>query len=278
MKPESRYQIEERLGRGGMSIVYKALTPETGRVVALKVLSPRDEIFVDLVGEARLRELFLEEAKIMEACRNRHVAEIYEYRGEADPPYIVLEFFPHSLGSLVGDSTRIDITKTLDVDTVFRYLRQVLHGLEHLHRAGVIHRDIKPHNLMITADERIKIIDFGLCTVHGEARMAIPGMQVGSPFYTAPELERNPQEADERSDLFSAGATAYRLLTGRLFNNRDTAVVRPSTFNRGLGDGWDDFLLTSLQTEVKRRHRSAVHMRQHLEEVYEASRKGALSP
>lgn len=269
MRKIGRYLIRERLGRGGMGAVYKALAPITNRVVALKILLPRDDLFVDLVGEDKLREIFIEEARIMGRIDHEHIAKIVDCDGSAEVPFIVLEYFARSLGSLVKDSTRIKISRAISIDMAYHYIHQTLRGLERLHFAGIIHRDIKPHNLMITSDNQIKIIDFGLCKERGEDKMVIPGMQVGSPYYTAPEQERNPQNADERSDLFSVGVIAYRLLTGRLVNHRDQSVPSPSTFNTSLNGDWDELLLKSIKVKTEHRFQSAYEMRLHLDEIYD---------
>lgn len=263
-----KYVIQERLGRGSMGAVYKARTPITGKIVAIKILLPRDNIFVDLVGEDRLWEIFIEEARVMGQINNEHVAKIIACDEDIDVPFIVLEYFPHSLGSLIGDSTRVKTSRVISINMTYQYIRQTLRGLESLHLAGIIHRDIKPHNLMITKDDQVKIIDLGLCRVRGEETMVIPGMQVGSPYYAAPEQQQNPKKADERSDLFSVGVIAYRLLTGRLVNHREKFILPPSTLNTGLNGDWDELLLKSIQTNPRHRYQSAYEMRLHLEEVY----------
>lgn len=268
MRTIGRYLLHERLGRGGMGAVYKALEPITNRVVALKILLPRDDIFVDLVGENRLREIFIEEARIMREIDHEYIAKIIDCDGKADIPYIVLEYCPHSLGALIRDSTRVNISRLLSMDMTYHYIRQTLRGLEILHSVDIIHRDIKPHNLMITNEGRIKMIDFGLCKVRGDDKMIIPGMKVGSPYYTAPEQELNPQKADERSDLFSVGVIAYRLLTGRLVNHRIQPVPPPSMFNPGLNKDWDVFFLKSIQVKAEHRFQSAYEMRQQFEQIY----------
>ncbi len=268
MRKIGKYLIQERLGRGGMGAVYKALAPITDRVVALKILLPRDDIFVDLVGEDKLREIFIEEARVMGKIDHEHVAKIIDCDGSADVPYIVLEYFARSLGSLINDSTRIKFSRAISIDMAYNYIHQTLRGLERLHFAGIIHRDIKPHNLMITNDDQIKIIDFGLCKERGEDKMVIPGMQVGSPYYAAPEQEQDPRMADERSDLFSVGVIAYRLLTGRLVNHRDQSTPSPSTFNTCLNGDWDKILLKSIQVKAEHRFQSAYEMREHLEKIY----------
>lgn len=269
MKQVGRYTIEGRLGRGGMSTVYKASAPVTGRTVALKILQPRDDIFVDLVGEERLKEIFIEEARIMGQISHDHIAKIIDCDEDAGSPFIVLEYFAHSIGSVIGEAYKVETpSRVISVNKAYQYIRQALLGLERLHFAGIIHRDIKPFNLMITSDDRIKIIDFGLSRVRGEEKMAIPGMQVGSPYYAAPEQERNPKNADERSDLFSVGVMAYRMVTGKLINIKEKKIAAPSTFNPELAESWDDFLLRAINAKPDNRFSCAQTMRMKLESVY----------
>lgn len=269
MKKIDRYIITGRLGRGGMSTVYKASAPVTGRTVALKILQPREEIFVDLVGEDRLKEIFLEEAKIMGEISHDHIAKILDCGERADNPYIVLEYFAHSIGSIIGEAYQVEKrSRILSVKKTYEYIRQSLLGLERLHFAGIIHRDIKPFNLMLTPDDRVKIIDFGLSRVRGEEKMAIPGMQVGSPYYAAPEQVKNPKETDERSDLFSLGVLAYRLLTGELLGVKKGKPTLPSVLNNDLNTEWDTFLEKCINPSPEKRFSTAQSMRLALEEVY----------
>lgn len=275
MKTIGRYEIVGRLGRGGMATVYKAMAPVTGRLVALKVLQPRNEIFVDLVGEKRLREIFVEEARVMGSMSHNHVAKVLDCDAEADPPFIVLEYFAQSLGALIGESYRVEApSRVISMARTRQYLAQALQGLERLHFAGIIHRDIKPFNLMITSDDRVKIIDFGLSRVRGEEKMAIPGMQVGSPFYAAPEQERNPKMVDERADLYSLGVMAYRMLTGRLFALDADTRKPPSAVNPTVTSPWDDFVMQALAADPRDRFRDAQDMRQCLE-ILPVSNPGA---
>ena len=269
MKKIGRYLIEGRLGRGGMSTVYKAKAPVTGRTVALKVLFPRDDIFEELVGKERLREIFIEEAKVMGEITHDHIAKIIDCNEKSSSPFIVLEYFAHSLGSLIGETYQLEKTsRIISINKTFDYIRQSLKGLERLHFAGIIHRDIKPFNLMLTNDDRVKIIDFGLSRVRGEEKMAIPGMQVGSPYYAAPEQERNPQMTDERADLYSVGIMAYRMVTGRLISHKADKIPLPSDHNPELNDAWDDFLLKSISKTPDERFQNAQAMRLQLEHVH----------
>lgn len=269
MNTAGRYEICGRLGRGGMSTVYKARAPITGRVVALKILQPRDDIFADLVGEDRLKEIFVEEARIMGAITHDHVAKIIDCDEHDGEPFIVLEYFSHSIGDVIGEAYNVELeSRPVSVPRTFLYMTQTLKGLERLHFAGIIHRDIKPFNLMLTNDDRVKIIDFGLSRVRGEEKMAIPGMQVGSPYYAAPEQEKNPKKADARADLYSVGVMMYRMLTGHLADPRQEEVQPPSRFNPDLNGEWDDFLLKSLSVDPAGRFESALKMRLALEAVY----------
>ncbi|SHO47445.1 protein kinase domain-containing protein [Desulfopila aestuarii] len=269
METVGRYTILGRLGRGGMSTVYKAMAPVTGRIVALKILRPRDDIFADLVGAERLREMFVEEARIMGEIDHEHVATILDCDENEGAPFIVLEYFSHSLGDMIGEAYRVeDRSRRLSVQRSCLYLLQALKGLERLHFAGIVHRDIKPYNLMITSDDRVKIIDFGLSRVRGEEPMAIPGMQVGSPYYSAPEQGTSPEAADGRADLYSLGVMMYRMLTGCLVESR-TEIELPSRLNRELDSSWDDFLLKTLAVEPGERFADATRMRVELEQLFD---------
>ena len=269
MKTMGRYEIVGRLGRGGMSAVYKARAPVTGRIVALKVLDPREELFVHLTGAERLRQIFLEEARIMGAISHPHIAKVVDCDEENGTPFIVLEYFAHSLGGFIGESYRVEQPSRVisAVRTAF-YILQALKGVERLHFSGIVHRDIKPFNLMITNDDRIKIIDFGLSRVRGEEKMKIPGLQVGSPFYAAPEQESRPETADERADLYSIGVLAYRMLTGRLPERTNGRLAPPSSFRPDLNWAWDELILKSLAVQPSARFASAGQMRRMFEEVY----------
>lgn len=267
MKKIGRYEITGRLGRGAMSTVYKAKAPITGRLVALKILQPRDDIFEALVGYERLKEMFVEEGRIMGAVSHDHVAKIIDCDEHEDQPFIVLEYFAHSVGSFIGEAYRVeDVSRVISLGKAKHYLDQTLRGLERLHFVGIVHRDVKPYNLMITNDDRVKIIDFGLSRVRGEEKMLIKGMQVGSPYYAAPEQERNPEKADARADLYSVGVLGYRMLTGHLFTS---AEKRPSleALRPEVRTPWEKFLQKGAARLPENRFESAASMRLALEKL-----------
>lgn len=252
-----------------MSTVYKARAPVTNRIVALKILQPRDDIFIDLVGEERLREIFMEEARIMGGITHDHVAKIIDCDSHNGVPFIVLEYFSHSIGEFIGEAYKVEQpTRKISVPRTFVYISQALKGLERLHFAGIIHRDIKPYNLMITNDDRVKIIDFGLSRVRGEEKVSIPGMQVGSPYYAAPEQGADPKKADVRSDLYSLGVLTYRMLTGKLFDQRQKTLPVASNENSDLSTEWDHFIHRAIDRKPDNRFSTAVEMRLVLEETF----------
>jgi len=278
METVGRYTIVGRLGRGGMSTVYKARAPVTGRIVALKILRPRDDIFADLVGEKRLREMFVEEARIMGAIDHEHVASILDCDEHDGNPFIVLEYFSHSIGDMIGEAYRVeDRSRRLSVQRSCIYALQALKGLERLHFAGIVHRDIKPYNLMITSDDQVKIIDFGLSRVRGEEPLAIPGMQVGSPYYSAPEQAIHPETADGRADLYSLGVMLYRMLTGRLVESHHGRWILPSHLNSELDGAWDIFLGRALAEKPEERFTDATGMRLELEQLFRDWKSGSRS-
>ncbi len=252
-----------------MSTVFKAKAPVTGRIVALKVLDPRDELFVHLAGEQRLRQIFLEEAKVMGEISHPHVAKVVDCDEDNGLPFIVLEYFAHSLGGFIGESYQVEQpSRAISVAKTSYYLLQALKGLERLHFSGIVHRDIKPFNLMITNDDRIKIIDFGLSRIRGEEKMKIPGLQVGSPFYAAPEQEAHPETADERADLYSLGVLAYRMLTGHLPEMVNGRLPPPSSYRHDLNRAWDELIMKSMAAQPAGRFATAEQMRGELEDVY----------
>lgn len=130
MNSIGRYEVCGRLGRGGMSTVYKARAPVTGRIVALKILKPRDDIFEDLVGREKLREIFLEEARIMGRITHDHVAKVIDCDDHEGTPFIVLEYFSHSLGDFIGEAYKVEQdSRIVSVPRTCLYIRQSLRGL-----------------------------------------------------------------------------------------------------------------------------------------------------
>jgi eukaryotic-like serine/threonine-protein kinase len=208
---DGRYLILRKLGAGGMANVYLAEDQELGRRVAIKILNDRhanDEQFV---------ERFRREAKNAAALSHPNIVSIYD-RGEAEGTYyIAMEYLDgRSLKELIiarGDAP---------VAVVVEYARQILSALRFAHRHGIVHRDIKPHNVLVDGEGRVKVTDFGIARA-GASQMTEAGSIVGTAQYLSPEQARGT-DVDQRSDLYSLGVLMYEMLTGVVPFDGDTPV------------------------------------------------------
>lgn len=200
-----KYEILEEVGQGGMSVVYRGLDQSLGRTVAIKVLHPH----LAAIPEAKSR--LEREAKAVAKLRHDNILEIYDYSGSASTEsYIVTEFIKgHTLREFI-EKHPIGYPEIAAM-----IVAQVAGALVHAHGLGVIHRDVKPENLMIRDDGVLKLMDFGIAQVVDTRRMTVTGQILGSPAYMAPEhVEGRP--LDYRSDVFSLGVVLYQLSTGEL--------------------------------------------------------------
>jgi eukaryotic-like serine/threonine-protein kinase len=208
---DGRYRIMRKLGSGGMADVYLAEDEELGRRVAIKILNDRhanDEQFV---------ERFRREAKNAAGLSHPNIVSIYD-RGEAEGTYyIAMEYLDgRSLKELVVARGPLPISDAIEAT------RQVLGALRFAHRKGVVHRDIKPHNVMADADGRLKVTDFGIARA-GVSQMTEAGSIIGTAQYLSPEQARGTA-VDQRSDLYSIGVVLYEMLTGEVPFTGDTPV------------------------------------------------------
>jgi serine/threonine-protein kinase len=239
MKHIGRYRVRGLLGKGGMGRVYKVSHPVIPRMFALKTLEPA-EALARLLGPARLRSLFVDEIRRMADLDHPHIIGVLDADIDATPPFYVMDYHCRNLGQVIGETFRTEApTRPLPVTRAVVYVRQVLRGLTRLHHAGIVHRDIKPFNILLTAADQVKICDFGLSLLRGERFPAPPTLKVGSPYYAAPEQEEDPDEAGITADLYSAGVMLYRMLSGRLPERPQAAPL--SRWQPDLDDAWDVF-------------------------------------
>jgi beta-lactam-binding protein with PASTA domain/predicted Ser/Thr protein kinase len=208
---DSRYRILRKLGAGGMANVYLAEDQELGRRVAIKILNDRhahDDQFV---------ERFRREAKNAAALSHPNIVSIYD-RGEAEGTYyIAMEFLDgRSLKELIVSRGPAPVAVAID------YARQILAALRFAHRNGIVHRDIKPHNVLVDDEGRVKVTDFGIARA-GTSQMTEAGSIIGTAQYLSPEQARGAP-VDQRSDLYSLGIVLYELLTGVVPFTGDTPV------------------------------------------------------
>ena len=267
------YAICGLLGKGGMGRVYKARMPVLDKIVALKTLQPEETLAV-VLGMDELERRFEHEARIMASLRHPHVAQVWDYG--RDPRhgflYFVMEYFCNDIGSLVGENYLAEEpSRRLPLPRAVRYARQTLLALGRMHHAGVVHRDIKPFNILLTDQDRVKVIDFGLSRLRGETAASPPAnIKIGTPYYTAPEQEADPENADQRADLFSVAVMLYRMLTGALPEPDGGQYRAPSALCRDLTPAWDDFFHTTLHPDRNQRPADAKAMIASLDDLLAA--------
>jgi serine/threonine protein kinase len=210
LKSLGRYQIQGVLGKGAMGLVYDGLDPNLSRRVAIKTI-----LTSKLDAEtARLYSLrFQREVRAVARLNHPNIVQVYDFGNEGDLAYIVMEFIK---GRELKDY--FDANERFDLKTAFRLMIELLDALDFAHEAGIIHRDIKPGNVMVDAGGHAKLTDFGVARVtdpdgpQGEATRV--GAVVGTPSYMSPEQIQG-QTVDRRTDIFSAGIIFYQFLTGQ---------------------------------------------------------------
>jgi serine/threonine protein kinase len=198
------YEIVERLGGGGMAVVYRAVQQPLGREVALKALSP--ELFQD---EGFVKR-FETEAKTLAKLDHPNILPIYDFEVTDGVAFLTMP--------LIRGGTLRDILNRgpLDTLTAWRYLREIGDGLQHAHDAGIVHRDLKPTNVLIHSDGRAMLADFGLARGAGQpTHLTTIGLAIGTPGYMAPEQVMG-HEVDRRCDIYAMGVLTFEMLTGRL--------------------------------------------------------------
>lgn len=208
---DARYEISEELGRGGMGIVYRARDRETGELVAVKVLKP--EISADAASVDR----FKTELRMARKITHRNVCRIYEFSRVGGTAYISMELVEgETLRSILNRFGTLSFRKGIEI------ARQVCAGLREAHAQGVIHRDLKPQNVMVDASGNAKIMDFGIArpVEAGATTTAI----VGTPAYMAPEQAEGGR-ADQRSDIYAFGLVLYEMFTGTRAFDGETPVT-----------------------------------------------------
>lgn len=262
MERIGRYEILRKLGSGGMGSVYKAVVPVIDKVVAVKVLDPF-EAMEAVFGYERLKEIFVFEAVTMSSVHHSSVVDVWDFDEDSGGrPFFVMEFICNNLGTMIGESFQMEKTsRRIHPDKVLTYGREILEGLACLHHNRIVHRDMKPFNILITDEDRVKICDFGMALVDSLSFSGPDTMQVGSPFYAAPEQNRDPNGVDGRADLYSVAVLLYRMLTGEFPTMRSFSL---SMVNPLYDSAWDHFFARALNWQPAARFQSAREMEEAL--------------
>ncbi len=261
MKPDriGKYQILSELGKGSMGVVYEGQAAPDQPPVAVKVFFPDTQLSPEEL--ATLKDRFDREGAALTSVHHPNVVQVLEVGQDGGHEYIVMEKLPGlNLKELLQLGTRFTLAETIDI------IVQLLAGLTACHQSGLVHRDVKPANLVRSPQGQIKLTDFGIARVLKDATLARSGTVVGTPNYMSPEQIRG-EHVDARSDIFSAGVLMYELLTGRKpFDGPDvTAImynvanVQPPSlrfYNGALPEEIDTVVMQALAKRSEERYQS----------------------
>ncbi len=200
------YDLVERIAEGGMGSVYRARHRESGQTVAIKILPPH------LAKNPVLLKRFKKEYRAAQAIDHPNIVKALEFGHDGESPYLVMEFVE---GESLGQ--RLQRQGRLSEQEAIRIIAQVAQGLHKAHRQGLVHRDVKPDNILLTPDGQVKITDMGLVKeMETDMDLTRPGRGLGTPHFMAPEQFRDAKNADARCDIYSLAATLYMMVTGEL--------------------------------------------------------------
>ena len=264
-KLDGRYEILELIGVGGMANVYKAHDAIEDRIVAVKIL--RDEF---LSNEEFLRR-FKNESKAISLLSHPNIVKIYDVSFSDKVHSIVMEYIDG-----ITLKEYIEQQKVLNWRETVHFTVQILRALQHAHDRGIIHRDIKPQNIMLLQDGTIKVTDFGIARFTRSETRTITDKAIGSVHYISPE-QAYGKPVDGRSDIYSVGIMMYEMLTGRLPFEADSAVsvalqqiqvtaTKPRQINPDIPIGLEQITLKAMEKDIDRRFNSAAEMLRYLEE------------
>ncbi len=267
-----RYQIIDELGKGSMGVVYKAHDPQIDRIVALKVLRQ------DRMSSDDFVQRFMKEARAIGRLSHSNIVTVYDVGQDNDSIYIAMEFLEGSALNEYGDSGLMGSEQVVDLGI------QVAEALDYASQKGIIHRDVKPTNIIINPDGQAKLTDFGIARIENplDQQQTQIGEILGTPAYMSPEQVKG-QQVDNRSDLFSLGIILYELCTGKkpfaggsmmaTFREvMEKEPVEPALLNPGIPASLSAVIIKSLQKKPEERYQTGKEMAESLKKslIHEA--------
>lgn len=263
---DGRYEIQDVIGVGGMAVVYKAYDNIDDRIVAVKVLKE------EYLANEEFRRRFKNESKAIAVLSHPNIVKVYDVSFGDRLQYIVMEY-------IEGITLKEYIEKkgVIDWNEALFFIIQILRALQHAHDKGVVHRDVKPQNIMLLENGTIKVADFGIARFsHSESR-TVTEKAIGSVHYISPEQAKG-ELTDEKADIYSVGIMLYEMLTGRLPFDSDNAVSvalmqvnkeaePPRTINPRIPVGFEQITMKAMQKNTRQRYQSAAEMLLDLEEL-----------
>ena len=261
---DNRYEILEMIGTGGMAVVYKALCHRLNRLVAVKIL--KDEFS----GDEEFRRRFRAEGEAVAMLSHPNIVQVFDVSSADNANFIVMELIDG-----ISLKQYMEVKGVLNWKETLHFAMQIAKGLEHAHSRGIVHRDIKPHNVMVLKDGSVKVMDFGIARVMSKSN-TLTKEALGSVHYISPEQAKGSY-TDNRSDLYSLGVVMYEMMTGRPpFDGESPVAVaiqhinggapKPSSLNPNIPGGMEQIILKAMALDMKDRYASATEMLQDMEE------------
>ena len=275
---DNRYEILECIGNGGMAMVYKARDHRLNRLVAVKILKP------ELASDADFRRRFHDESQAVAMLSHANIVSVYDVSRSDGLDYIVMEM----IDGLTLKQYMQRRGTPLNWREALHFITQIMRALSHAHSRGIIHRDIKPHNIMVLRDGSVKVTDFGIAQLTSAAQSTLTQEAIGSVHYISPEQARG-SHVDCRTDIYSAGVVLYEMLTGRLPFEGDTPVgiaiqhinaipVPPRSLNPDVPEMLETITMKAMAPSLDQRYGTADEMLEDLKEFRKNPDMAVLRP